>query len=134
MSEDLAAVGLKTRLNPVVRNIYLQRAGPKPGDFEISMSVLLDYQYAQTDSGTFWNSTSLQDPEVDALVSRIQETIDDAQREKLSHDFETMLARKYSNLVPIMSGTWHYAWYSYLKGFDPAYQPAWYQKGLWLDK
>lgn len=134
MSEDLAKVGLKTRLNPVVRNIYLQRAGPKPGDFDITMSVLLDYQYAQTDSGTFWNSTSLQDAEVDALVTRIQETIDPEQRKKLSNDFETMLARKYSNLIPVMSGNWHYAWYSYLKGFDPAYQPAWYQKGLWLDK
>jgi peptide/nickel transport system substrate-binding protein len=134
MAEDLEKVGLKTRVNPVVRNIYLQRAGPKPGDFDISMSVLLDYIYAQTDSGTFWNSTSLQDAEVDAIVTRIQETVDDKQREKLSHEFETMLARKYSNLIPIMSGNWHYAWYSYVKGYDFAYQPAWYQKGRWLDR
>jgi len=134
MAEDLAKVGLKTRVNPVVRNIYLQRAGPKPGDFDITMSVLLDYQYAQTSSGTFWDSTSLQDPEVDAIVERIEETVDDQQREQLSHEFETMLARKYSNLIPVMSGNWHYAWYAYVKGIDLAYQPVWYQKGRWLDK
>ena len=134
MAEDFAKVGLKTRLNPIVRNIYLQRAGPKPGDFDITMSVMLDYQYAQTDSGTFWNSTSLQDPEVDALVARIQETVDEKQRERLSHEFETMLARKYSNFIPIMSGNWHYAWYSHVKGMNPAFQPAWYQSGIWLDR
>jgi peptide/nickel transport system substrate-binding protein len=134
MAEDLAAVGLKTRLNPVVRNIYLQRAGPKPGDFDISMSVLLDYIYAQTSSGTFWDSTSLQDPEVDAIVERIKETVDAEQREKLSHDFELMLARKHSNLIPIQSGNWHYGWYSYVKGYDFGYQPAWYQRDRWLDK
>jgi peptide/nickel transport system substrate-binding protein len=134
MAEDFAKVGLKTRLNPIVRNIYLQKAGPKPGDFDITMSVLLDYQYAQTSSGTFWDSTSLQDPEVDAIVERVEETVDEKQREKLSHDFETMLARKYSNFIPILSGNWHYAWYSYLKGMSPANQPAWYQSGLWLDK
>ncbi|MGH2600819.1 MAG: ABC transporter substrate-binding protein [Dehalococcoidia bacterium] len=133
MAEDLAAVGLKTRVNPVVRNIYLQRAGPKPGDFDITMSVMLDYEYAQTNSGTFWDSTSLQDPEVDAIIGRIKETVDDTQREQLSHEFETMLARKYSNFIPVMSGNWHYAWYSSLKGFDSAYQPAWYQKGRWLN-
>ena len=133
-AEDLQKVGLKTRVNPIVRNIYLQRAGPKPGDFDITMSVMLDYQYAQTDSGTFWNSTSLQDPEVDAIVARIQETVDERQRERLSHEFETMLARKYSNFIPIMSGNWHYAWYAHVKGMNPAFQPAWYQSGLWLDR
>jgi peptide/nickel transport system substrate-binding protein len=135
MAEDFAKVGLKTRLNPIVRNIYLQRAGPKPGDFDISMSVLLDYQYAQTNSGTFWDSTSLEDPEVDALIAKIFETIDTKQRDKLSEEFQVMLARKYSNFIPILSTMEHYAWYSYLKGVDADYHP---RRGVqlkrWLDK
>jgi peptide/nickel transport system substrate-binding protein len=135
MAEDLQRVGLKTRINPVVRNIYLQRAGPKPGDFDISMSVMLDYQYAQTESGTFWNSTSLQDPEVDAIVTRITETVNPQERQKLSHEFETMLARKYSNFVPILTTMLHYGWYSQLKGVDADYNP--YngpQLKRWLDR
>lgn len=135
MAEDFAKVGLKTRLNPVVRNLYLQRAGPKPGDFDISMSVLLDYQYAQTNSGTFWDSTSLEDPEVDALVAKIFETIDAKERDKLSAEFQVMLARKYSNFIPVLSTMEHYAWYTYLKGVDPDYHPRrGIQRTRWLDK
>jgi peptide/nickel transport system substrate-binding protein len=134
MAEDLGKIGIKTRVNPVVRNIYLQRAGPKPGDFDISMSVLLSYQYARTNSGTFWDSTSLQDPEVDAIVERIYETVDIKQRDQLSQEFERMLARKYSNLVPVLSAIDHYGWYSYVKGYNDQYLPYRYQITRWLDK
>jgi peptide/nickel transport system substrate-binding protein len=134
MAEDLAKAGIKTRVNPVVRNIYLQRGGPKPGDFDITMSVLLSYQYARTNSGTFWDSTSLQDPEVDAIVERIYTTVDVRQRDQLSQEFERMLARKYSNLVPILSAMDHYGWYSYLKGYNDQYLPYRYQIRRWLDK
>ncbi|MGE0541984.1 MAG: ABC transporter substrate-binding protein [Dehalococcoidia bacterium] len=134
MAEDLEKAGIKVRVNPVVRNIYLQRAGPKPGDFDITMSVLLSYQYAQTESGTFWNSTSLQDPEVDAMVDKIYATTDAKAREPLSHEFERMLARKYSNLVPVLSSINHYGWHSYLKGYNNQYLPYRQQFGRWLDK
>jgi peptide/nickel transport system substrate-binding protein len=135
IAEDLGKVGLKVRPNPVVRNIYLQRGGPKPGDFDLQMSVLLDYQYAQTKSGTFWDSTSLEDPEVDAIIERIKETIDPTARAKISNDFETMLARKYSNLIPLLSYNLHSAWYSHVKGIDPNFSPvSGYQATRWLDK
>ncbi|MGD9890300.1 MAG: ABC transporter substrate-binding protein [Dehalococcoidia bacterium] len=135
MAEDLAAVGLKMRINPVVRNIYLQRAGPQPGDFDMSMSVLLDYRHATSNSGTFWNSNSLRDPEIDAFVDRIFETVDNEQRAKMSHEFETMLARKYANFIPILSTMTHYGWYSYVKGMDPDFHPAnGLQTKRWIDK
>lgn len=118
VAEDLEKVGFKTRVNPVVRNIYLQRAGPKPGDFDITMSVYLDYQYMKTESGTFWNMTSLQDPEVDALVTKIEAEIDDEKRAKLSNDAELMLARKYSPLIPMLSTNTHWSYYSYMKGIN----------------
>jgi peptide/nickel transport system substrate-binding protein len=135
MAEDLAKVGLKTRVNPVVRNIYLQRAGPKPGDFDITMSVLLDFNYARTKSGTFWDSTSLQDPEVDALVDKIYETIDVKARDKLSEEFQLMLARKYSNMMPFLTTNVHNGWYAYLKGFNTDFRKfdGW-QDDRWLDK
>jgi peptide/nickel transport system substrate-binding protein len=124
MAEDFAKVGLKTRLNPIVRNIYLQRAGPKPGDFDISMSVLLDYRHATSNSGSFWNSNSLNDPEIDAMVDKIFETVDNQQRMKLSQEFELTLAKKYANFVPILSTMDHSAWYAYLKGVDSDFHPT----------
>ncbi len=137
VAEDLAQVGIKTRVNPVVRNIYLQRAGPKPGDFDITMSVFLDYQYMQTNSGTFWDNTSLEDPEVDALVDKIKAEIDDAKRADLSHQAETMLAQKYSPLIPMLSTNTHFSWYAYMHGIDPEISPsgqANWQIGRWMDK
>lgn len=134
-AEDLAAVGLKTRVNPVVRNIYLQRGGPKPGDFDITMSVFLDYQYMKTKSGTFWDSSSLQDPEIDAIVEKIEQTVDPKARDVLWEDVQMMLARKYSNLMPLIVSNAHYGWYSYVKGYDDAfdYFTNWQDK-LWIDK
>jgi peptide/nickel transport system substrate-binding protein len=118
VAEDLNAVGIKTRVNPVVRNIYLQRAGPKPGDFDITMTVFLDYQWMKTDAGHFWNNTSLEDPEVDALVAKVEETIDDQARAKLSNDLEIMLAKKFSPLVPMLSTNIHTSYYTYMKGIN----------------
>lgn len=133
-SEDLAKVGLKTRVNPVVRNIELQRLGPKPGDFDLGNSILLDYQGMQTHSGSFWDCASLEDPQVDALIAQITQTVDNTQRRDLSHQFEIMLAQKYSNLMPMLSNNIHAGWYSYMKGvnFDIAWQG--YQIDRWIDK
>lgn len=137
-AEDLAKIGLKTRLNPVVRNIYLQRAGPKPGDFDITMSVFLDWQYMKTKSGTFWDSTSLQDPEVDALVDKIEQTVDPATRDKLWVDVQMMLARKHSNLMPLLTGNVHFITYAYIKGinkdFGNATVSSGWQDDRWLAK
>ncbi|HXH22566.1 MAG TPA: ABC transporter substrate-binding protein [Dehalococcoidia bacterium] len=118
VAEDLQKVGFKLRVNPVVRNIYLQRAGPKPGDFDITMTVFLDYQYMRTNSGTFWDNTSLEDPEVDALVDKIEATIDDQARAKLSNEVEIMLAKKYSPLIPMLSTNLHGSYFAYMKGIN----------------
>ena len=135
-AEDLAKVGLKLNLSPVVRNIYLQKAGPKPGAFDVTMSVLLDYIYAQTHSGTFWDSSSLEDPDIDAIVTKIRETVDDAQRKQLSQQFEIMLAQKYSNLMPMLTTNVHIGWYSYMKGINFDIPSRWqlYQPDRWIDK
>lgn len=136
-AEDLAAVGMKTRLNPIVRNTYLQRAGPQPGDFEITMTVFLDYQFATSDSGSFWNNAGLGDPEIDAIVQRISETIDVERRRALSQEFEIMLARKYSNLVPLLTGNIHVGHYSYMKGIDREVSRSGFggwQINRWIDR
>jgi len=135
IAEDLQKVGLKMRVNPVVRNIYLQRAGPKPGDFDMSMTLPLDYIYAKSKSGTFWDSTSLQDPEVDAIIEKIEQTVDVKARDKLSEDFQIMLAKKYSNFIPLVAGNAHYGWYAYLKGWNEEfdYFLNW-QDDVWIDK
>jgi ABC-type transport system substrate-binding protein len=137
ISEDWAKVGLKTKVTPIVRNVYLQKAGPKPGDFDITMTVFLDYIYMAKESGTFWNNSSLEDPEVDAAVEKIRSTIDAEARKKLSNDVEMTLAKKYTPLIPVLSARGHSAWYDYVKGIDLEWSRTGvvgYNLDMWLDK
>jgi hypothetical protein len=97
--------------------------------------LLLDCNYAQTKSGTFWDSSSLEDPEVDAIVDKIFAPVDVTARAKLSNRLEMMLATKFSNFVPLYTINEHYGFYSYLKGIDENYCPSvGYQATRWLDK
>jgi peptide/nickel transport system substrate-binding protein len=137
IAEDLTKVGLKTRPNPVVRNIYLQRGGPKPGDFDICMSVFLDYGNLKSKSGFYWDNASLEDPEVDALVEKIVSTIDERARDKLWEEVQLMIARKYWNFMPLIGLNGHAAWYTYVKGLNPEFGSGTYggwQDDRWLDK
>jgi peptide/nickel transport system substrate-binding protein len=136
-AEDWSKVGLKVRLDPQVRSIYLSRAGPKPGDFDITMSVPLDYAFMRTVVGGFWENTTLQDAEIDAVVEQIIGTMDAEKRKDLSQKFELMLAQKYANFMPMLAPNSHTGIYSFLKGRDTEMSNTGlggWQLGLWIDK
>ncbi len=143
IAEDMQQAGFNVRTFTEVRNVYLQLAGPKdledmtkPSDFDLTMSVFLDYRYQVTDSGSFWNNASLEDPEVDALVEKIEGTIDATERAELSNQFERMLAEKAANFVPVLSGTLYHGYRSYVKGVDHELSHSGktgQQLDLWLD-
>ncbi len=124
IGEDFEAVGIKVRLEPIVRNIYLQKAGPKPkdanesNDFDITMSVMLGYEHFKSKPGSFWQNANLEDEEIDAIIAQIETTVDAEQRAELSHRFERMMAEKYSVFVPIQAAFIHAAFYADVKGVD----------------
>ena len=123
MAEDLEAVGIKVRTEPIVRNIYLGRAGPKgeggsASDFDITMTVFLAYHHHSSRTGSFWTNASLLDPEVDDLIDKITSTVDSEEREALSHQWENMLADKYSNFVPVLGINSHRSYYAFVQGTD----------------
>jgi ABC-type oligopeptide transport system substrate-binding subunit len=79
--------------------------------------------------------SSLEDPEIDALVDKILATPDLTEQKKLSQQFQLSLAQKYDCFAPILTTNAHAAAYSYVKATDPAYDPrnAW-QAGRYIDK
>ena len=136
-AEDWTKVGLKVRPAPQVRSIYLSRAGPKPGDFDITMSVPLDYGYMRTVPGGFWENAPLEDPEIDAIAEEITGTVDVVKRKELSQKFELMLAQKYANFMPVLTPNAHTGIYSYIKGRDVEMSNTGlygWQPNIWLDK
>ena len=128
MADDLKDVGLNIKTKQEVRNIYLLRAGPKdtvnPGnasDFDITMTVFLSYTSFLSDSGTFWNNAGLEDPQVDDQITRVYgvyAAIDPEERAELSHGLELMMAEKYSNFVPVLTGNSHGAWSAKVHDID----------------
>jgi len=136
-AEDWGKVGLKVKLDPQVRSIYLSKAGPEPGDFDITMTTPLDYAYMRTVAGGFWENTSLEDREVDAIVDQIHGAVDAVKRKELSQRFELMLAQKYANYMPLLASNSHTGIYSYIKGRDMEMSNtglAGWQPNIWFDK
>jgi ABC-type transport system substrate-binding protein len=101
------------------------------------MTVYLDYSFARKQGGYGWDNASLEDDEVEAVLDNIDKEMDDKKRAELSHQFELLLAKKYSPLVPMLSYNIHYSWYAYMKGIDEEIsksgQGGW-QINRWIDK
>jgi peptide/nickel transport system substrate-binding protein len=144
VGEDLRRAGFDIKLTVEALNVYLQRSGPKdlkdmtkPADFDITMAnVIQPYRYMHTDSGSWWNNLGLEDPDVDAIVNKIHQTMDHEARRALSQEFELMLARKYTNTVPGIFTFSHVAWYKHVKGLDferSRSGTAGWQTEMWFD-
>lgn len=136
MSDDLNKVGIKSTPETVTYTIYLQRGGPKPGDFDIMMSVYTDINMFKTETGFYWSNTSLEDPEVDALIDKITTTMDAEARKELLQEMEVMLARKYSPVMPMVTRNNHVGHYAYVKGLDYELGPSGFtgwQIDMWKD-
>ncbi len=143
MSDDLNDVGLNVKTKQEVRNIYLLRAGPKdttnldkPSDFDITMTVFLSYTSFLSDSGTFWNNAGLEDAEVDDQIGEVYLAIDPEERAELSHGLELLMAEKYANFVPVLTGNSHGAWYAHVNDIDfedSRSGVSGWQVNMWLD-
>jgi ABC-type transport system substrate-binding protein len=142
-ADDLRDVGFDIKTFTEVRNIYLQRSGPKDtkdltkaSPFDLTMSVFLSYTSFRSDTGSFWNNTGLEDPEIDAQINLVYETIDAEKRAEYSHELEILMAKKYSNFIPLLSETNHVGWYSYVKDLDLEDSRSGiggWQIGMWFD-
>lgn len=136
-AEDWGKVGMKVKNDPQVLSIYLSRAGPKPGDFDITMGVFQDYRAARTVPGYFWENTGLEDAEMDAIIEQIYGAVDAQKRKELSQKFELMLAQKYSNFMPMLVPNAHTGLYSFIKGRDMEMSNTGlggWQPNIWFDR
>lgn len=118
IAEDLRNVGIKVELQPEARNIFLKRVSPKPGDFDIALAGLQDYELALSNTSNFFKNGSLDDPEIDALINKIITTVDADKRKSLSQQFELLSFQRYSPLYPMLILNAHVGWSSKVKGQD----------------
>jgi peptide/nickel transport system substrate-binding protein len=146
MGEDLAQVGIKTRLETVPRTQYIQRVGTEPGDFDFSLwpfqgsNVRQQMRIMHSKEGSFQETFSLNDPEIDTLVEKHEETLDRAEYNRIGQQIQRLLFQKYSNWIPTYSYNNYIGYYAYVRGIDftPMVPSASgghpYQLNMWLDK
>jgi peptide/nickel transport system substrate-binding protein len=147
MAEDLSNAGIKVNLSPIPRTQYIQRVGAEPGDFDISMWPFQGTNFRQqfrlfhSKEGSYQETFSLNDPEIDALVEKSETLLDQAQYIQTSHQIQRLLFQKYSNWVPTYSQSYHTGYWAFVRGedFGEDYVPSpsggrVYQLDRWLDK
>ena len=147
MAEDMGKVGIKLNLNPITRTIYIQKVGSEPGDFDISMwpfqgtNVRQQFRIFHSKEGSFQESLSLNDSEIDALIEKSEQTLDHKAFVEVAQQIQRLMFQKFSNWVPTYSSSSHTGYWAFVRGveFGDQYVPSAsgghvYQLDRWLDK
>jgi peptide/nickel transport system substrate-binding protein len=75
------------------------------------------------------------DPEVDAELTQIQETIDDKERLRLAQDVQRKILRRHGPTLVLYEPYGYWAAYDYIKGYTPtAYGFGLFKFDYWIDK
>ncbi len=147
MAEDLGKAGIKTNLAPITRTLYIQKVGAEPGDFDISMwpfqgtNVRQQFRIFHTKEGSFQETMSLNDSEIDGLIEKSEQTLDHAQFVATALQIQRLMFQRFSNWVPTYSSSSHTGYWAFVRGveFAEQYVPSAsgghvYQLERWLDK
>ncbi len=77
----------------------------------------------------------VEDPQVDAMLEKVQETIDDAERIRLSQEAQRLILKRHGPTLVLYEPYGYWAAYNYLKGYKPtAYGFGLYKYDYWIDK
>lgn len=140
IAEDLAQVGIKTKLEPIPRTLFIQRVGMEPGEFDISLwpfqgsNVRQQMRLLHSKEGAFQESFSLNDPEIDALVERHEQTLDTQEWYRIGQQIQRLQFQRWANWIPTYSYNNYTAYATAVKGIDFTPGSRNYQLGRWIDR
>jgi ABC-type transport system substrate-binding protein len=140
ISEDLAQVGIKTKLEPTPRTLYIQRVGMEPGEFDISLwpfqgsNVRQQMRLLHSKEGSFQENFSLNDLEIDALVERHEQELNTQEWLKLGQQIQRLQFQRWANWIPTYSYNNYTAYASVVKGLDFTPGARNYQLGRWIER
>jgi peptide/nickel transport system substrate-binding protein len=140
MAEDFAQLGIKTKLEPIPRTLFIQRVGTEPGEFDISMwpfqgaNVRQQMRLLHTKEGAFQECFSLNDPEIDALVEKQEQELNTQEWQKLVQQIQRLQFQKWGNWIPTYDYNNYTGYYFFVKGMDFTPGAHNFQINRWLDK
>jgi peptide/nickel transport system substrate-binding protein len=142
IKDNLAEAGINAELQAQELGTWL--ADMLGGNFETTtyahLSYLSDDIQLQSHHTYGWfrneeNFLGIEDPEIDALCDKIQETIDDEERNKLAWDMQRLVLKRHGPTLVLYEPYGFWCAYDYIKGYTPtAYGFGLYKYDYWIDK
>jgi len=139
---NLAEAGVTVDLRPAELGTWL--ADLMGGNFQATsfahLRYLSDEIQLQSHHSYGWarNQESylgVDDPQVDSLLDKIQETIDDQERIRLSQDVQRLILKRHGPTLVLYEPYAYLAAYDYIKGYEPSsYGFGLYKYDYWIDK
>ncbi len=75
------------------------------------------------------------DPEVDTMLEKVEETIDEKERIKLAQDVQRLILKRHGPTLVLYEPYGYWAAYDYVKGYTPtAYGTGLFKYDFWIDK
>lgn len=134
---QLADVGIEATLRPLEWSTWLDEEGQ--GNFDIYLCGWIgmvdpdDYFYAQHRTGEVFNFTGYSNPELDELLDRGRQSLDDNERKGIYDQIQQILIDDAPYIV-LFTTTEVDAWQPYVKGFTTRPDSAVIFKNAWLDR
>jgi len=142
IKDNLAEAGITVDLRPGEVGTWLSEM--LGGNFESTsyghLRYLSDEIQIQSHHTYGWARTNasflgVEDPEVDARLEKIQETIEDGERIRLSQEVQRLILKRHGPTLVLYEPYGYWCAYDYIKGYTPtAYSFGMYKYDYWIDK
>ncbi|MGB6836219.1 MAG: ABC transporter substrate-binding protein [Dehalococcoidia bacterium] len=142
IKENLAEAGINVELQAGELGTWL--ADLLGGNFEttsfghlpyLSDDIQLQSHHTYGFSRNEESFLGVEDPEVDATLEKIHETIDDDDRIKLAQDVQRLILKRHGPTLVLYQPYGYWVAYDYIKGYTPtAYGLGLYKYDYWIDK
>jgi peptide/nickel transport system substrate-binding protein len=139
---NLAEAGITADLQPQEVGTWL--ADMLAGNFEatvfthfkyLSDEIPLQSHHSLGSSRAQRDYLGVEDPEVDAILDRAEETIDDEERKKLAWEAERLVLKRHGPTLTLYQPYGYWCAYDYIKGYTPtAFGFGIAKYDYWLDK
>jgi peptide/nickel transport system substrate-binding protein len=139
---NLAEAGITVDIAPAELGSWLDNM--LLGNFEATVFTHLDFlsdEIPLQSHHTYGSSRAqrdylgVDDPEVDAILDRIQETLDPEERKKLAWEVQPLILKRHGPTLVLYQPYGYLAAYDYIKGYQPsAFGFGLFKYDYWIDK
>ena len=142
IKQNLSEAGITVNIQSVEFGTWI--AEMLAGNFEATVFNHLQYMtddiplqllHSRGDTRTERNYLGVDDPQVDALLDQIHETLDDAKRKELAWEVQRLVLKRHGPTLLLYQPYGYWCAYDYIKGYTPsAYGFGLARYDYWIDK